>query len=108
MYGHFDPPSGTACCTLAMVRHGNQRLNPPPTASAVVRREGFHSLHRGGSQFLYCDGSVHFIAETIDFSNRQFGSFPNDPFDAANNGAGYGVYQRLFSRNDGMVMTIDP
>jgi prepilin-type N-terminal cleavage/methylation domain-containing protein len=32
MYGHFDPPSRTACCTLALVRHGNQRLNPPRTA----------------------------------------------------------------------------
>jgi len=27
---------------------------------------GFRSLHPGGAQFVFCDGSAHFISETID------------------------------------------
>ena len=105
MYGMWDPPSGTACCTLTMVRHGNQRLNPPPTASDVVKREGFHSYHTGGAQFGFCDGSVRFISQNVDFTNRQRNTATqNDLFNSANGGLNYGVYQRLFSRNDGLVL----
>ncbi len=30
---------------------------------------GFSSHHPNGSTFCYCDGSVHFVADTIDFNN---------------------------------------
>ena len=32
---------------------------------------GFKSQHPGGAQFVYCDGSVHFLGETIDYRNYQ-------------------------------------
>ena len=28
---------------------------------------GFKSMHKGGAQFVFADGSVHFLAETIDY-----------------------------------------
>jgi len=33
--------------------------------------QGFKSLHPGGANFLLCDGSVHFISQTIDYATYQ-------------------------------------
>ena len=41
--------------------------------------QGFKSDHPGGAQFVFCDGSVHYLSETIDYLN----------------------YQRLGSKNEG-------
>jgi prepilin-type processing-associated H-X9-DG protein len=32
---------------------------------------GFKSLHSGGANFVFCDGSVHFLNESIDYTNYQ-------------------------------------
>ena len=34
-------------------------------------RKGFSSFHPGGVQFVFCDGSVHFISETINVITHQ-------------------------------------
>jgi prepilin-type N-terminal cleavage/methylation domain-containing protein/prepilin-type processing-associated H-X9-DG protein len=44
--------------------------------------DGFKSHHAGGANFLFCDGSVHFLAQAIDMW----------------------TYQRLGCRNDGMIL----
>ena len=44
---------------------------------------GFKSRHAGGASFVFCDGSVHFLNESIDYTN----------------------YQRLGARSDGENVT---
>jgi prepilin-type N-terminal cleavage/methylation domain-containing protein/prepilin-type processing-associated H-X9-DG protein len=33
--------------------------------------QGFKSRHPGGCQFVFCDGSIHFLSETIDYLTYQ-------------------------------------
>jgi len=56
--------------------------------------EGFSSEHAGGMHFLMGDGAVRFVSENID-------SQPS-PYPSPVTSAGYGVYNRLGSRNDGL------
>ncbi len=92
------PPINFAFCSTPWY-NGNGRQEPvaqgyqgnlqdwgsvPP---GVVASEGFKSKHPAGAQFVYCDGSVHFLQELIN----------------------YDTYQRLSSRRDGRPITnLDP
>ncbi len=68
--------------------------NPQPNRTAG-------SVHAGGAHFLLADGSVKFISENIQHSASAWIDVENR-FDRKNGGVGYGIYQRLFSRNDGL------
>ncbi|EAQ79590.1 hypothetical protein DSM3645_03903 [Blastopirellula marina DSM 3645] len=50
----------------------------------------FGSLHPGGTMFVFCDASVHFIPETIDATN--------------DTGADMSTYQRLGNSQDGLAI----
>ena len=44
---------------------------------------GFKSVHSGGAQFLFGDGSVQFIRETIDHPTYQYLGAKNDGQEAS-------------------------
>ena len=57
---------------------------------------GFRSKHPGGANFLFCDGSVHFLKSSIDMGNPNY----TPPISI-------GVYRQLSTRNGGEVVSAD-
>jgi prepilin-type processing-associated H-X9-DG protein len=70
--------------------------NPQPHRTAS-------SDHPGGATFAFTDGSVRFISETVQHTATPW-STPANAYDRPNRGEGYGIYQRLFSISDGLVI----
>ena len=86
---------GVSARTLSQMRTGHGQFNPDPDlATDVVRRNSYSSRHSGGSNFAFADGSAKFVDEEIEHTRSTFQQFQS-------NSAVRGVYQRLFSRNDG-------
>lgn len=77
---------------LATLRIGNEAnpINGGLSATGADRGP-FSSRHPGGAQFVFADGSTHFVPETVEVGTK----------DAV---ANYGVYLKLLVRNDGQVI----
>lgn len=71
-------------------------VDVPINIGSMPGQRGFSSEHPGGAQFLFVDGHVEFIHETIEFDNT---GAKVPPWNG--NVEFMGVYQRLGRRNDG-------
>ena len=78
---------------------------PPGGTSCNSCGEGFSSSHPGGANFAFGDGSVHFIAETIDFNNA--GVSINSTAAQCSEPRLLGIYQRFGMRDDAQPVTLD-
>lgn len=72
---------------------------------------GFVSIHPGGGNFVYCDGSVQFISETISFDNAGVanGWYADGSGKITqglqDNASKLGTYQRLIIASDGQPVS---
>ncbi len=93
------------------ISRGPLNSTDPPyvwTDGNVGASSGFGSMHTGGALFVFVDGSVHFISQSID--SKPFNGVDAISGAAVNgnnrpaNIAVFGVYQRLGAREDGLVL----
>jgi prepilin-type N-terminal cleavage/methylation domain-containing protein len=98
-YGAWFPGNSTPFGNniLSLQRTAEVQLNVPEAASASLLRKGFHSTHVGGGQYVFGDGSVHFVSENIQHTATRWVDFIASP------PAELGLFQRLHCRNCGLV-----
>jgi prepilin-type processing-associated H-X9-DG protein len=99
---------------MGVVSNPHGKINYPCTGWHNTCTEGFSSNHPGGAHFAFCDASVHFISEDIDFADigNSLNCYAPPIAPSSKNYASrcyvqtaalkLGVYQRLAWRNDNL------
>jgi len=83
------------------IGHARVRINYTRNNNASRARQGFSSMHPGGAQFVFADGSTHFLSETIEFGPDADGNQYGDGIGNNNNDPLTSVYSRLVAIQDG-------
>jgi hypothetical protein len=97
--------------------HAYFKLNHPTTGAHDTCTESFSSAHPSGGFFAFCDGSVRFVNDDVNFNNMTNGPAcwaPPIPAGSPNKaaecfyqkitGETIGIYQRLATRNDNLPL----
>ena len=106
IYGATDNAAFAVGASNALMVNGEWQMNwTQPEGNPNPHRTA-GSDHPGGAQFALLDGSVRLFSETIQHTATPWIDNAN-AFDQPNNGIGYGLYQRLFSVQDGLLLSGD-
>jgi prepilin-type N-terminal cleavage/methylation domain-containing protein/prepilin-type processing-associated H-X9-DG protein len=99
--GIRNPPGANMYGVGWIMGRVSLKLNHPETGDHDTCTEGFSSKHPGGGNFAFCDGSVTFISDDIEYEDADnYSELAVQHFQPVKNGKTIGAYQRLGVRND--------
>jgi prepilin-type N-terminal cleavage/methylation domain-containing protein/prepilin-type processing-associated H-X9-DG protein len=104
IFGATDNAGFATGASNALMVNGEHQMNWTQLEGNPNPHRTASSEHPGGAQFALADGSVRLVSETIQHTATPWVNASN-AYDRPNQGAGYGLYQRLFSISDGWPVT---